>query len=155
MCTLKRFINRSGTAQSIAKRHVQEAKPTPERWQRWVISRRWSWIRGVSHAPVNNCSIALQQVMNRIFITLTDFARKEWGLPYLFLCQLCLWAFPGRPPLAVKKHRLSRASPWFKSSLCRWPPVTLIKLVSLLFNVCICKGKKMPTLQGCDGNEVQ
>lgn len=47
---------------------------------------------------------------------------------------------------------LRELEPQFRSSLYHWPPGTLTKLTSLAFNFFICKVKKMPTLQNCDGN---
>lgn len=71
----------------------------PKKWSTPQNDDRNGWFvedvaesEGVSHAPVNNCSIALRQVVNylyRLFITLTVIIQKELGLPYLFLCQLC------------------------------------------------------------------
>ena len=113
MCTLRRFINRNRTAQCIEKRHTKRTEAQPRRMTE--ADDFWKRVEpeGVSHASVNNYSIALWQAMNnlhRILYNLNCLYKERVRPPIFCVCQLGHWAFPRRPPLAVKRHRPSRES---------------------------------------------
>lgn len=127
MCTLKRFINRNRTAQYIEKKAHQmkwnEMKHNLGWWQRQTIFIRSSWTRGVSYAPVNNSSTALQRIMSNLYRFLHNLncLYKEGARPSTFLCQPQLWTFPRQALLAVKKETFQRIRSQFKSFLCHEP----------------------------------